>query len=186
MALLLSLLRPSIVDQLIVIDSSPIHTTTERGIENMETFLDAISMVDMNYLTSQNMDRMSIKNYIDEILRENGIKNESRRQWLTMNLISRNVNGKEEYDWNFNLKILKKCFRNHLTLVPQDALKKNTFKKPSLFIGSLLSNYIPVDSHDAIRKHFPLASFVYVEGSGLWVHADKPKEFLNIVIPFLI
>ena len=102
-----------------------------------------------------------------------------------MNLISRNIDGQEEYDWNFNLKVFKKCFRPNLTLVPQDAMKYNAFPKRTIFIGSPLSNYIPVDSHDEIRKHFPLAEFVYVDGAGHWVQADKPKEFLKIALHFL-
>ena len=39
-ALLLSLLDPAIIDQLVVVDSSPIHRTTDKGIKYIETFKD--------------------------------------------------------------------------------------------------------------------------------------------------
>ena len=184
-ALCLSLLKPAIIDQLVVVDSSPIHRTTDKGIKDIETFLNAISKVDMTHLTTQNMERTYMKMYIDEQLKENGIRNESRRQWLIMNLISTNKNGVEEYDWNFNLKVFKQCFRSHLILLPQDVLKSNIFPKNTLFIGSPISKYIPQDSHDEIRKYFSLAEFIYVPGASHWIQADKPKEFLKIVLQFL-
>ena len=183
--MLLSLLEPSLIDQLVVVDASPINRTTDKGIKVIETFLNAISTVDMSHLTKENMDRTTMKRHIDAELKENGIKDESRRQWVTMNLISRSINGIEEYDWNFNLKVLKECFRSHLILLPQDVLKSNIFSKSTLFIGSPISNYIPQDSHDEIKKYFPLAEFIYVPGASHWIQADKPKEFLKIVLQFL-
>ena len=183
--LLLSLLNPAIIDQLIVVDSSPIHRTTDKGIKDIETFLNALSKIDMSHLTKQNMERASMKMYLDEQLKENGIRNESRRQWLIMNLISTNINGVDEYNWNFNLKVFKQCFRSHLILLPQDVLKSNMFPNHTLFIGSPISKYIPEDSHEEIRKYFPLAEFIYVPGASHWVQADKPKEFLKIVLQFL-
>ena len=185
-ALLLSLLMPSIVEKLIVVDSSPVSSTTEKGMKAIETFLNAISSVDLGYVAKENMERMSIKRYLDEKLKDGGIKDESRRQWLIMNLVCiTTIDGREEYDWNFNLEVLKSCFRPNLTLLPQDALESNPFHKKTLFIGSPLSNYIPQDSHEEIRKHFPLAEFHYIDGAGHWVQADKPKEFIKVVLKFL-
>ena len=183
----MSLLNPSAVDQLIVVDSSPIDATTDKGIKDIERFLSAISKVDLTYMAEKQLDRLAIKQYIDETLMENGIKSESRRQWLMMNLITKRVNGKELYDWNFNFEVLQNCFRQNLILVPQDALTCNSvYPKKTLFIGSPISNYIPRDSHDEIKKYFPQAEFVYIDGAGHWVQADKPKEFISVVLKFLV
>ena len=184
-ALLLGVLEPSIVNELIVVDSSPIHATTKQGMEVLQTFLNALLNVDLNCFSNENMKRSSIKKHLNEKLKENGIKSESLRQWLLMSLSSQLVNGKEEYGWNFNLKILRECLRPNLVLLPQDVMRNDAYKNRTLFIGSGLSNYIPRDSHDKIRRIFPLAEFVYVEGAGHWVQADKPKEFLEIVLRFL-
>jgi len=35
------------------------------------------------------------------------------------------------------------------------------------------------------RERFPLAEFKYVPGAGHWVHSQKPKEFLDLLLPFL-
>ena len=184
-ALLLSVLEPTIVNELIIVDSSPIHATTKQGIEVLQTLLNALTNVDLNCFSNQNMERSSIKKHLGEKLKENGIKSESRRQWLIMSLSSQLVNGKEEYKWNFNLKILKECLGQNLFLVPQNVMKEGALRSRTLFIGGGLSNYIPRDSHDQIRKIFPSAEFVYVEGAGHWVQSDKPKEFIEIVLNFL-
>ena len=186
-ALLMSLLNPSVVDQLIIVDSSPVDSTTEKGISDIERFLSAISKVDLTHMVRKNMDRLAIKQYIDETLMANGIKNESRRQWLMMNLISKKVEGKDLYDWNFNFDVLQNSLRPNLILVPQDALTcDSVYPKKSLFIGSPISNYIPRDSHDEIKKYFPQAEFVYIDGAGHWIQADKPKEFISVVLKFLV
>ena len=183
--LALSLLCPSMVDELIVVDSSPISRTTEKGMADIETFLSAISRIDLDYLTKQNMERIEIKKYLDEKLKENGIKSESKRQWVMMNLVHRETHEIKEYDWNFNFSVLQKSFRPKLTILPQELLRNNLFSKKTLFIGSPISDYIPKNSHDEIKIYFPSAEFVYINGAGHWVHADKPKEFIKIVAQFL-
>ena len=65
-------------------------------------------------------------------------------------------------------------------------LKNDPFSKKTLFVGSPISDYIPKNSHNEIRKYFPQAEFVYIDGAGHWVHADKPKEFIKIVVQFLV
>ena len=53
------------------------------------------------------------------------------------------------------------------------------------FLGGDKSGYIPRESHDAIREHFPAADFEYVADAGHWVHADNPKGFMDKLLPFL-
>ena len=89
-------------------------------------------------------------------------------------------------DWNFNFDVLQNSLRPNLILVPQDALTCDSiYPKKTLFIGSPISNYIPRDSHDEIKQYFPNAEFVYIDGAGHWIQADKPKEFISVVLKFL-
>ena len=41
---------------------------------------------------------------------------------------------------------------------------------------------IQVSDHPEILERFPRAEFQYIEGAGHWVHAQKPAEFLDIVL----
>lgn len=45
--------------------------------------------------------------------------------------------------------------------------------------------YFRKDEHDAIRIFFPSAEFEYIPDAGHWVHAEKPKEFVDILSKFI-
>ncbi len=47
---------------------------------------------------------------------------------------------------------------------------------PALFIAGAKSDYCPPEHLDAIGKYFASATRVQVDGSGHYVHAEKPKE----------
>ena len=79
---------------------------------------------------------------------------------------------------------LSECFERDLLLVPSRHLW-TPFKAPTLFLGGERSGYVPRESHDAIREHFPAALFEYVADAGHWVHADNPKGFMDKLLPFL-
>lgn len=64
-------------------------------------------------------------------------------------------------------------------------LPESTFQNSSLFISGSLSPYVTPGDHKTILKKFPNAKFVVVEGSGHWVHAEKPYKFMEEVVRFL-
>ena len=57
--------------------------------------------------------------------------------------------------------------------------------RPTLFIGGAESDYIPVTDHDEIQETFPVSTFSYVQGAGHWVHSQKPKEVMELMVDFL-
>ena len=57
--------------------------------------------------------------------------------------------------------------------------------RPTLFIGGSESDYIPVTDHDEIQEIFPSSEFSYVSGAGHWVHSQKPREVLELMLDFL-
>ena len=57
--------------------------------------------------------------------------------------------------------------------------------RPTLFIGGAESDYIPVADHDEIQETFPVSQFSYVQGAGHWVHSQKPKEVMELMVDFL-
>lgn len=56
---------------------------------------------------------------------------------------------------------------------------------PSLFVHGGKSSYVTAAHHDGIRRLFPAASIVTIDGAGHWIHADRPGEFLACVESFL-
>jgi hypothetical protein len=55
---------------------------------------------------------------------------------------------------------------------------------PTVLTSDCNLNYRKTE-HDAIRKLFPEAEFVTIQGAGHWVHSDQPAEFIQIVGSFL-
>ncbi len=56
----------------------------------------------------------------------------------------------------------------------------------TLFPGmQRLFSSITTNGVNPFRERFPLAEFKYVPGAGHWVHSQKPKEFLDLLLPFL-
>ena len=55
------------------------------------------------------------------------------------------------------------------------------FLKPALFLRGSLSLYIQATDEIEIQEHFILAQIYTIEGAGHWLHAEKPKEFYDLV-----
>ncbi len=56
---------------------------------------------------------------------------------------------------------------------------------PALFITGGRSNYVAPDAHPVIRRLFPAARFVTLEGAGHWLHTEQPSAFHATVAEFL-
>ena len=59
------------------------------------------------------------------------------------------------------------------------------FVKTALFIRGGKSNYIGVADEPLIRELFPQSEIQTIAGAGHWLHADRPVEFLQLVLNFL-
>lgn len=56
---------------------------------------------------------------------------------------------------------------------------------PMLFLTGGKSNYVSESDYPKILDLFPNSTFRVVEGAGHWVHAEKPKVFLEECLKFL-
>lgn len=56
---------------------------------------------------------------------------------------------------------------------------------PSLFIRGALSDYVKEDYFPEIYALFPAAEITTLADTGHWLHAEKPKEYMEIVLEFL-
>jgi esterase len=59
------------------------------------------------------------------------------------------------------------------------------FAGPALFIRGGQSNYILPEDEPLIRQWFPASRIETMAEAGHWLHADKPEEFLRLVLGFL-
>jgi pimeloyl-ACP methyl ester carboxylesterase len=85
--------------------------------------------------------------------------------------------------WRLNLPVIER-FVPEISGFPEIATGR-AYPGPTLFIGGAASSYIRSEHRPTIERLFPKASIVHIPGAGHWVHAERPRQFLEAVTPFL-
>ncbi len=90
------------------------------------------------------------------------------------------------FSWKMNLAGIKSCYINlsawHNDIEAETFLQ---YRKPTLFIRGGDSNYISSEHKQAIINQFPQVQAKTIEGTGHWLHSQKPVIFNRIVTDFL-
>jgi pimeloyl-ACP methyl ester carboxylesterase len=158
--------HPEKVGKLIVVDIAPAVYE-----ENYSVVFNALFAADIKNTDS--------REEVEKRLREKLSENEATVQFLLKGL-SRDENGKY-FEWKFNLDSLSKNYNR----ISDAEYKANPFKGNVLFIKGEKSSYINPDNYSSITRFFPHHQLTEIKGAAHWVHAEKPKEFLEEVIRFL-
>ncbi|XP_041971468.1 protein ABHD11-like [Aricia agestis] len=174
-AMVMALLCPDLISTLIVVDISPVKSSTQ--LHSMMKIFDGMSRVSI----TSGIPMSKARKVADEQLK--GVSQDvNLRNFLITNLIQTN-NG--SYTWRVNLKALKQNFQSEISAFPAN-LQGLQYSGPTLFVGGGLSDFIDKDDLPLIQEIFPLAQLIFVEDAGHWVHSHKPEKFLQIVTKFLI
>ncbi|WP_299792423.1 alpha/beta fold hydrolase [uncultured Shewanella sp.] len=111
---------------------------------------------------------------------EKGI-DEGTAQFLLKNLSK----GDEGFKWKMNLEGLKACYPNLIGWYNDKVQSPLQFTGASLFIRGGDSDYVTADHKQAILAQFPHVQAKTIEGTGHWLHAQKPAIFNRIVNDFI-
>ena len=164
-AMVLSLLNPSLVERLIVVDIAPVLYPS-----NHDELITAMQSLPVNELETRNQ--------ADAFLSQQ-VSDPQLRQFLLQNLIRED----EGYRWRINLQAIH---NNHASLRDFPAeFNDRSFHGPALFLSGQLSDYIQADHHEIIRSYFPDSRHVAIADANHWIHADKPEEVIKEVSIFL-
>lgn len=101
--------------------------------------------------------------------------------FILKNLYWKKTADKEVLSWRLNLSAIEK----NIEKIGEAITSQTPFDKPVLFIKGEKSDYINAGDETEIKKLFPQATFQTIAGTGHWVHADKPKEFIEAALSFL-
>ncbi len=154
---------PNMVDKLVVADIG--IKGYERGHDDI---FDAIIPLKLNEFET----RSAIDKHLQPMLPNYGV-----RQFILKNL-GRNVAG--GFTWKMNLEAIYKNYEAITAGIKSDT----TFNGETLFIRGGKSGYIKNEDWAAIEKLFTTAKLETIEGAGHWVHAEKPKEVVKLVVNF--
>lgn len=163
-AMLFAHQHPEMINKLIIADIAPIKYKPGHN---------AI----FEALLSANIATVDTRDEVEQQLSKT-IKEYSVRQFL-MKGLTRGENN--EFEWRFNIPSLVK---NYPLILDTFKLKLPYFSSV-LFIRGSKSDYINKESIVAIEEYFPNYELATIEGAGHWLHAEKPKEFLQICLRFL-
>lgn len=105
------------------------------------------------------------------------ISSEAVRQFLLKNLMRKPEGG---FGWRINLPVIDQS----LEMISGGLVNDGVFEKKTLFIRGSKSDYILDDDREAMKKIFPNSTLVTME-TGHWVQAEKPEEFVQVVLSFL-
>lgn len=152
------------VKQLIVADIGPKYYAPHH-----QTILKALNAVDFTTKPS--------RGEVDEILSQH-ITEFGVRQFLLKSLYWQTP---DTLAFRFHLKVLTEKVEE----VGKALAADNSYLGPTLFLYGKNSNYVLPTDIPEITKQFPMAQFIGLEDAGHWLHAEKPKEFLEEVLRFI-
>jgi len=167
LAMVFALSFPQWVSSLVVVDIAPVDYGKEAVQEHFK-ILEAMRSLPLSDLKTRKE---------AEVLLLKTINNKTLVQFLLTNLVYQS----ERYVWRINLEGIRASIEK-LTAFP---FLHVCFPGRTLFIAGERSNYLEASSIQPLFFFFPKATFVKIRDAGHWVHFEKPKEFLEVLIPFL-
>lgn len=164
-AMQLSMDYPSLIKKLIVVDIAPKNYPPGH-----DDIFKAFFSIDLETLEN--------RKEADEILAK------TISEWGVRQFLLKNLTKKEgKYRWKANVQAI---FENYDQIIANSVGPFQQFDNPTLFIkGGKSPRYIEYDDWPEVLNYFPDARLETVEGAGHWVHAEKPKELLDLVLNFL-
>lgn len=162
-AMNLALAYPDKIGKLIVVDIAP----KSYDMQNYVVLKGLLSIPIEEVTSRQQADDMLAK-HVDE---------PDVRQFLLKNVQRKPEGG---FKWKLNLPAIAE----NIMKIGLPLQYEGTFEKPTLFIRGARSNYVSDSDFGLIKEIFPAASFETLE-TGHWVPAEKPKEFVEVVLGWL-
>ena len=164
-AMQFALSNPSFVSQLLIADIAPkIYPAHHQYI------LKALASVDFTLHSS----RKEIESVLQDYIPEKGVV-----QFLMKNIYRKE---KTQLAYRFNLSVLKAKYGE----VVKTFSLSNKFMNSTLFIRGGNSGYILKEDMLIIQQNFPNTTLETISNAGHWLHAERPLEFYEKVMSFLL
>lgn len=164
LAMAFALQHPQRVSKLILADIAPVAYPPRHN-----SIFAGLTAVDLAGISS----RADADKQLAQHINEPGV-----RQFLLKSLVKED----DSFHWRFNLAALQ---ANYAALVDAP-LTEGSYDGPTLFIKGGDSDYILPEHKARIMQLFPQAQAKIIQGTGHWLHAEKPAAFTKLVQDFLL
>ena len=156
---------PHVADKIIVADISPRQYEPHHN-----EVLMALNSVDFSEIKTRKEAEAKLNEYISDF---------GTKQFLLKNIYWKDSAG-NVMDWRFNLKTITEKYDNITAPVP--LFKSQT---PCLVVKGERSHYVMERDMQEFKERFENCRLEVIAGAGHWVHAEKPREFFDVVLNFL-
>ncbi|PKM20196.1 MAG: alpha/beta hydrolase [Gammaproteobacteria bacterium HGW-Gammaproteobacteria-15] len=164
LAMTYAVTSPERVSKLILADIAPVSYPPRHN-----SIFTGLNSVDLTQIEN----RADADKQLAQHIKESGV-----RQFLLKSLIKED----DKFQWRFNLSVL---YDNYAELV-DNPIDSGSYSGPVLFIKGGDSDYILPEHKATITKVFPAAQAKIIQGTGHWLHAEKPAAFTKLVKDFLL
>eukprot|EP00475_Leptophrys_vorax_P000534 TRINITY_DN10296_c0_g1_i2.p1 TRINITY_DN10296_c0_g1~~TRINITY_DN10296_c0_g1_i2.p1 ORF type:complete len:215 (+),score=45.04 TRINITY_DN10296_c0_g1_i2:113-757(+) len=167
------------ISGVIVADMAPVDYTKaqqQRDWNSVKHIVTTVSQTNPNDYKG----RKELEEALADKIRDLGM-----RQFVVANAAYEDSpSGDKVWRWRINVPVLLSNL-DYMASWPYENNSSLQYPGKALFISGRKSSYVLPEYHENIRQVFPQAQFEALEGAGHWVHADKPKEFIDSVGSFL-
>ncbi|MBA2610732.1 MAG: alpha/beta fold hydrolase [Bacteroidetes bacterium] len=151
--------------KIIIADISP------RAYEpHHDAVLAALNAVDFSKIKTRKEAEAILNTYLDDF---------GTKQFLLKNIYWRDTEN-NKMDWRFNLKTIAQNYNNIGVALPA-----GSSDVPALVVRGERSNYIAESDLIDFKEYFPNYKLETILDAGHWIHAEKPKEFFDVVLEFI-
>jgi esterase len=155
---------PGTFAKLVIVDIAPKFYPVHHA-----ELIRGLKAIDLTSLTNRNEADAILSQY-EPIL--------AVRQFLLKNLY-RNEHG--QFAWRLNLPVIER----ELHGIGEELTNPRIVTDPTLFIRGSESPYILDEDIPTIKRIFPNAQIEVIQGAGHWVQAEKPVEFVEVLMKFI-
>lgn len=156
--------RPELVDKLLAAD---------MGVQAYEVhhqqILAGLKSIDFSVQNSRTLVESHLEKFVPEA---------SVRSFLMKGLYWRE---KGKLDWRMNVDSIAQNIEKIVLEVPEGSVDTE-----ALFLTGGKSNYLTSDQYNMVTQHFTNATFETIPDAGHWLHADRPDQFLEKSLEFLL
>lgn len=131
--------------------------------------IEGLKAIDLNTLASRKEAEQVFSKYVTDL---------GEQQFLLKNLYRTDAGG---FDWRINVPVLSANAENVVAAIPLSKI----IDKPLLIMRGGESNYVSDQSVEDLKVYYTNLKLVTIEGANHWIHATKPREFVETVVDFL-
>lgn len=129
-------------------------------------------------LAAINLDKIQSRKDAEEVFSQY-VSDFGEKQFILKNLYRTDEGG---FGWRINVPVISE----NIYLIGQEILMEKKVTKPALLIRGSESSYVSDSDFQNFKEGFPNGVLLTIEGANHWVHATKPKEFVDAVVNFAI